>query len=399
MHTIEIIKRLLDSQELTEGEFIEFKRRFPAQEDILAKLLVGFANSQGGYVIIGVGEKPKGISIVGIEKDTDKLHHKLREIVEKYTTGLLCNLHLETVENRNVAIIKVEKSDETVYFSRKETSPERLTLYTRNSESQVVASVKMQYTRVYKYMTLEAFIMNMYGKSLRFVEPSLWKDKFESRFYCAKYLVPHKPEDIQQLFATCVTRCRNNEAAWKVYSHGQGLGSHCVQLELDIVKLREELRKNSYRIEEKPVDYRNEYYIMNLHSCESRDYKKYFRPINFDRFLDLLTLKRDAYTHEQEIRLFAIPKQYNSPNQGKDAVTKNLKVDWKNIIRKVKIDANCTDAELLSIQQACFYVGINPVIKGYKFLCDLPKSKDCVDIEFVRFDIDAMPGSQCIEIK
>lgn len=66
---------------------MEFKRKFPAQEDTLAKYLVAFANSQGGYVIIGVGEKPKGISIVGIEKDTDKLHHKLREIAENILQG------------------------------------------------------------------------------------------------------------------------------------------------------------------------------------------------------------------------------------------------------------------------------------------------------------------------
>ena len=47
----------------------------------------------------------------------------------------------------------------------------------------------------------------------------------------------------------------------------------------------------------------------------------------------------------------------------------------------------------------CFFAGINPVIKGYTFLGDIPKPKGCDDITFERFDIDAMPGRNQIKLK
>ena len=110
-------------------------------------------------------------------------------------------------------------------------------------------------------------------------------------------------------------------------------------------------------------------------------------------------MKRDAYSYEQEVRLFAIPKDYAERSRGNKSQSKDLAIDWSKVIRKVKIDKTCTDAELISVQQACFSAGINPVINGYKFIGGILKSAKCVDIEFERFDIDAMPGSSRITIK
>lgn len=52
-----------------------------------------------------------------------------------------------------------------------------------------------------------------------------------------------------------------------------------------------------------------------------------------------------------------------------------------------------------SIQQACFSAGINPVIHDYTFINNISKPSDNVDIDFERFDIDAMPGSSRITMK
>lgn len=52
-----------------------------------------------------------------------------------------------------------------------------------------------------------------------------------------------------------------------------------------------------------------------------------------------------------------------------------------------------------SIQQACFSAVINPVIHDYTFISNISKPSDSVDIDFERFDIDAMPGSSRITIK
>lgn len=113
----------------------------------------------------------------------------------------------------------------------------------------------------------------------------------------------------------------------------------------------------------------------------------------------MLTLKREAYNYEQEVRLFAIPKNYTERSKGNNSLYKDLAIDWSKVIRKVRIDKACTDAELISVQQACFSVGINPVVNGYNFIGGILKPANCVDIEFERFDIDAMPGSSRITIK
>lgn len=52
-----------------------------------------------------------------------------------------------------------------------------------------------------------------------------------------------------------------------------------------------------------------------------------------------------------------------------------------------------------SVQQACFSAGINPVIHDYTFISNISKPSDCVDIDFERFDIDAMPENSRITIK
>ena len=133
--------------------------------------------------------------------------------------------------------------------------------------------------------------------------------------------------------------------------------------------------------------------------ANSKDYATYFTSFSFEKFLKLLTLKRDAYSYEQEVRLFAIPKAYSLRSTGNTSQYKDLTIDWSKVIRKVRIDKTCTDAELISVQQACFFAGINSVITNYSFIGKIQKPTNCIDKVFERFDIDAMPVSSRITIK
>ena len=247
-------------------------------------------------------------------------------------------------------------------------------------------------------MTLEAFLTSLYCRTWRFFEPSKWNDKFEQRFYCANYTIPTAIGNTPQLFATCVTRERNSEAAWKVYSHGQGLGARCLQLELDTVELRKQLRATGYQFEEKSIEYIPENVILDLHKKRKPYYKKYFTPFTLDSYLRLLSLKRNAYAYEKGLRLFIIPHNGKLRNKGKKAQAMDIKIDWKNVIKRVRVDKKCSDAELASIQRACFSVGINPIIKNYNFIGIVPIPSNLKDIEFERFDIDDMPGTNSITI-
>lgn len=398
----EIVSALIGGT-LKESENIELKRTLPRDLPKIAKNIVGIANSGGGYLILGVTEQlVKESMIIGVS-NVDEIQKTLTRVVADYTIGVHVIPYIYTVDAKKFIVFQIEKTELEAYYSRRLTSPTRLTAYERiiTSDAKIKEEVRDRklYTKVYKYMTIETFLVSLYAKTWRFFEPNKWNDKFEQRFYCADYKNLGMEHMTPQLFATCVTREKNSEAAWKVYSHGQGLGSHCVQLELDIDKLRIELNKNDLKIAEMYVVYKEEKFILELHNKnKSKAYEAYFSSFSLKKFLKLLTLKRNAYKYENEIRLFAIPKGNASRSIGNDSQSKDLAIDWSKVIRKARIDEACTDAELISIQQACFSAGINPVINHYSFICNIPKPANCVDVEFELYNIDAMPGKSRITI-
>lgn len=383
---------------LDDGRFVEFKASVPHKLDKLVPHVVAMANAEGGLIILGIDNKT--LSITGLSKGSESFVTLIDSEIKNNTIGVDCYVFHELVDDKGVIIIEVKKSKSTSYFSRLKSSPNRQIAYKfkeRDGKLQVVKDREMRYSSIFKYMTVDAFLTSIYCSNWRFSEPSKWSDKYEQRFYCANYQFNSGLTNPPQLFAACVTREKNSEAAWKVYCHGQGLGAHCLQLELDVVELRKQLRNSGYKFEEKAVEYISECVILNLHKKKD-DYDKYFSPFTLDTFLDLLSLKRDAYTYEKEIRLFIIPDGNGARNKCKKAKAKNLDVDWAKLIKRARVDKKCSDAELASIQRACASVGINAIIKKYKFPGKIKPTKGFVNVEFERYNIDDMPGNAVITI-
>lgn len=385
--------------ELEDGRLVEFKTNIPHKFDNLIRQVVAMANTVGGFIIFGVDERT--LSIVGIGGDYKPLISNLEMSIRKLSLGIFYQITHEVVDDRDIVILEIKKALSTTYFSRVETTPARQIAYRYTGELQdgfSISKEEMRYTKVFKYMTLEAFLNSLYCGTWRFFEPSKWNDKFEQRFYCANYTLPAAIGNTPQLFATCVTRVKNSEAAWKVYSNGQGMGAHCLQLELDIIELQKQLRASGFHFEEKLIDYKPENVILDLHKKRKTYYKKYFSSFTLDSFLNLLSLKRDAYTYEQELRLFIIPMNGGRRNKCKKAQHQDINIDWSSVITKVRIDKKCSDAELVSIQRACISIGINPVIKDYTFIGNIVPPAGIKDVEFEKFDIDDMPGKSSITI-
>lgn len=67
---------------LGESEEVEFKARLAAQE-VMARILIGFANSQGGMLIIGVGDEGE---ILGLDEDDAR---RTESRLKRLTYGLL----------------------------------------------------------------------------------------------------------------------------------------------------------------------------------------------------------------------------------------------------------------------------------------------------------------------
>lgn len=66
MESLEEIIYELGQGTLHESGSIEFKRDLPHDISQIAKIIVGIANNQGGYLIVGVQESNKGIRIIGV---------------------------------------------------------------------------------------------------------------------------------------------------------------------------------------------------------------------------------------------------------------------------------------------------------------------------------------------
>ncbi len=222
----------------------------------------------------------------------------------------------------------------------------------------------------YKYMGLETAILCIKGSTIRFNEPCNWNDKYEGHFYLANILGESSSEKNPITLACCLTNKENNEAAWKIYSYdAKGWNSHCVQFKINREKFREQLIKaikDNYSLYEGVVSYKSESILYNLHLKSTNNGKPYYTPLFhcfFDKFdlesyLNLLLLKRDAFMHEQEVRMFIIPKENSQKVKGKFGPI-DLAINWSEVIEEVWIDSKCTCLQKLVLEKILFKFGNN----------------------------------------
>lgn len=409
-YTINEVVEGLQTATLTEGQHAEFKIYLDTVKvDDLARSMISLANSGGGVVVIGIADMSfprstmKGVTrIDGMPDGTrDSLGKELPDFISARVKNL-DNWWVEYGEymEMDIATVFVKPSIHGMSYVYSASDKANRSFYYRKGKD--IINVRRQFRTVYKYMTMDVLISCLENKSWRFWEPRKWADKYESRFYCADYsLLNAEPDSVQRVYATCVTRNKNNEAAWKVYAGKEGMQAHCVQLELDLSALLDELFKSRCKIFERKVQYLDEYKILHLHETTNASYEEFFQDFDFGCFLNLMALKRDAYTYENEVRFFATEQVTEDRSYGKmKPFYKDLTIDWGKVIKSMRIDKNCSDSELIALRYSCWSRGINPVIKGKKLPGSIPAtapSMNQVDVKL--FNIDDMPGRKSIVIE
>lgn len=202
---------------------------------------------------------------------------------------------------------------------------------------------------MYKYMDIETAIKCLKGNNVKFVEPTLWPDKYESRFYTADYskVVKDPKEKTPRLYACCFTFSRASESAWKTYAYKKtGLASHCVQFRINKQLFRQSLndyaKEHSCKIYEGPINYSlTDYQINHLHLPSEPLYNSVFESkFDLNNYLSLLLIKRQAFNYENEYRYFIVP------NSGiaNDSIFPTI--PWSDMIVEVKVDKKCSDIEI-----------------------------------------------------
>lgn len=225
---------------------------------------------------------------------------------------------------------------------------------------------------LYKYMDMEALLHSIYDNTLRFVEPTEWKDQYERRFYGADYSMitgtRNRTDKNPPLYAGCFTRTKNDESASLLYCYGKsGIASICVQLQLSISGMRKELckyaKKNGFQVYEGQVDYSmSESMLKKLHlrSIGGEDntrYNEFFPDFDLSKYLSLLLLKRPAFKHEMEHRFFIVPdnqEKYGSVN--KECF---IRLPWMDIVKGVSVMQKCSQFEMDLLSQACERAGFS----------------------------------------
>lgn len=221
---------------------------------------------------------------------------------------------------------------------------------------------------MYKYMDIETAILCIKGANIRFVEPTQWQDKYESRFYTADYTkITTDKKLTPRLYACCFTFNKASEAAWRIYSYQKtGIASRCVQFRIKKQLFREALNKyaieNDCEIYEGPMNYDlDDYQIDHLHFKDHIvDESLFNTEFTRDHYLSLLLIKRSAFYYENEYRFFITPNKQDMQSAIYPVI------NWSQMVDQVFVDKDCSDIEIeiLTNYLVAAGININPVRKN-----------------------------------
>ncbi|MCC6551103.1 MAG: ATP-binding protein [Ignavibacteriaceae bacterium] len=97
---------LLDMIEEGENLYIEFKQKFSSPEKI-AKEMIAFANTKGGYMIFGVDDNRR---VVGVESEKSE-STMITEAAEQYCTPPVLNeIHYMEIDGKELVIAEIPES-------------------------------------------------------------------------------------------------------------------------------------------------------------------------------------------------------------------------------------------------------------------------------------------------
>ncbi|MCE1164662.1 MAG: ATP-binding protein [Bacteroidetes bacterium] len=132
MYTVELYKLIEDG----EGSKIEFKRKFSSPRKI-AKEMIAFANTSGGYIIFGVDDDR---TIVGVESEKSELD--LIDTAAKFFCEPEVDYRTDIVpiKSKDVVVIEIPESRKKPHKLVDEEDMDSTRIYVRYNDKSVIAS-------------------------------------------------------------------------------------------------------------------------------------------------------------------------------------------------------------------------------------------------------------------
>lgn len=101
-------KELLELIEEGESSICEFKRKFSSHQKI-AREIIAFANTKGGFLIFGVDDDKK---IIGVESEKE-IAELITDTVKNYCEPpIYVTMHYKNLNGKEVVVIEVPESDD-----------------------------------------------------------------------------------------------------------------------------------------------------------------------------------------------------------------------------------------------------------------------------------------------
>ena len=245
----------------------------------------------------------------------------------------------------------------------------------RITEKQLKETLSMEFINcnsftntLYKYMTASRVLelIETDTPSLGFVSPDKWYDPYETKFLNTDYsaLNGYKQPPI---YCFCARMDNHNEeASWKIYKKENEpllrMSIRTIDLLLAIDKFA---KVNDCDVYFSKVDYRlKRSEIDNLHiPSSSSHYNEFFDHFDDRKYVKVMSLKRWAFSYENECRIFIIPRD---PDKIADHLVDNvlfIPVQKTMITRFTFHPAKKTDASLTSQLEMARYEAECKLIK------------------------------------
>ncbi len=135
-------KKVLDMIENGEGLNVEYKQRFSSHEKI-AKEIIAFANTRGGFLFVGVDDNRKIYGIASEKGDNDLI----KEVAEKYCEPKVeVKLECINIDKKDILVVEIPESNNKPHRIQDfKTSLDLNTasVYVRVNDKSVLASKEM----------------------------------------------------------------------------------------------------------------------------------------------------------------------------------------------------------------------------------------------------------------
>lgn len=122
-----------------ESTTVEFKRKFTSPEKI-AKELTSFANTKGGYLLIGVDDDKKIVGIQSEKEDMSRLEQACLFYCEPILEPII---YIVPVDYKDILAIYIPESEQKPHYVLDPSAPNEKKVYIRQGEESVSASKEM----------------------------------------------------------------------------------------------------------------------------------------------------------------------------------------------------------------------------------------------------------------